>query len=307
MNGKRNLLSDALLAIAVVIPSYAAAQDYYPLEQGNTWCYRVVANPLRFPSDTSIVQTSVVGDTLLPSGHVYTRLSSLDALGARYVRSDSAYVYYYPDRWGNEGPMYNLQAMPPHLDTVLWNGFFDAWLSWADTITVFGRRCAARSYTFGGLVRYDATLVEGFGIVHATDYADGEYPFQYAWDLQGCIIRDTSYGIIVSVPQDEILPTGFALSQNYPNPFNPSTTIDYELPRTSHVTLIVYDMLGRQVVTLVNGVEEPGHKSVEWNAANFASGVYFCTLQARPIDGWPRFTGQAVEDFTQTKPLMLIK
>jgi hypothetical protein len=72
----------------------------------------------------------------------------------------------------------------------------------------------------------------------------------------------------------------FHLDQNYPNPFNPSTTVTYELPRTSHVTLTVYDLLGREVTPLVNGVEEPGTHTVQWNASGQASGVYLCRLDA---------------------------
>jgi hypothetical protein len=81
--------------------------------------------------------------------------------------------------------------------------------------------------------------------------------------------------------------------QNYPNPFNPSTTIKYDLPQASHVTLTVYDLLGREVATLVNNVEEPGHKSVEWNAAAVASGVYFYQLKAG--------------EFVRTKKLLLFR
>jgi ligand-binding sensor domain-containing protein len=78
------------------------------------------------------------------------------------------------------------------------------------------------------------------------------------------------------------LPTRFCLQQNYPNPFNPITTINYQLPvGNSQLTILnVYDVLGRNVATLVNEVKQPGYYSVQWNAANQPSGVYLCRLQS---------------------------
>ena len=74
------------------------------------------------------------------------------------------------------------------------------------------------------------------------------------------------------------LPYSFNLSNNYPNPFNPSTTINYELAKMGHVTLKVYDILGRNVETLVNGVQGPGDYSVKFDGSRFASGVYFVRM-----------------------------
>ena len=77
------------------------------------------------------------------------------------------------------------------------------------------------------------------------------------------------------------LPADFGLSQNYPNPFNPSTQIEYQLPVDARVSLIVYDMLGRQAAVLVNGqIMQAGYHSVTFNAANLASGMYIYRLQA---------------------------
>jgi polyhydroxybutyrate depolymerase len=83
-----------------------------------------------------------------------------------------------------------------------------------------------------------------------------------------------------AVTEMKTRPTMFFLSQNYPNPFNPSTTIRYELPQTSHVTLSVFDMLGRQVAMLVNEKKEAGVQEIRFDGSNLASGVYFYRLQA---------------------------
>jgi hypothetical protein len=89
------------------------------------------------------------------------------------------------------------------------------------------------------------------------------------------------------------LPKAFALTQNYPNPFNPSTTIKYDLPIESRVSLKVFDILGREVATLVNEDQKAGYKSTVWNGAGLASGIYYYRLQAG--------------DFTATRKLLLLK
>jgi flagellar hook assembly protein FlgD len=76
------------------------------------------------------------------------------------------------------------------------------------------------------------------------------------------------------------IPKTFGLSQNYPNPFNPVTTIKYQLPTAVKVTIKIYDLLGREVQTLVNGVQEAGYYNIDWKALNFASGIYFYKIEA---------------------------
>jgi hypothetical protein len=76
------------------------------------------------------------------------------------------------------------------------------------------------------------------------------------------------------------IPREYSLEQNYPNPFNPSTTIRFSLPKSGYVTLKVYDILGREVETLVEGVRTAGFYSVEWTPKNLASGVYLYRIQA---------------------------
>jgi aminopeptidase N len=76
------------------------------------------------------------------------------------------------------------------------------------------------------------------------------------------------------------LPEEFRLLQNYPNPFNAATTINYELPRASHVCLEVYNLLGQRMKTLVDRREEAGYHSVNWSGSEVSSGIYFVRLQA---------------------------
>ena len=94
-------------------------------------------------------------------------------------------------------------------------------------------------------------------------------------------------------------PSTFALDQNFPNPFNPSTTIYYQLPKDSRVNLKVFDLLGREVLTLVNEDRPAGYHDAKWNAADVASGVYFYRMEAKPLDG-----GQG---FQQVKEMMVVK
>ncbi|MBM2841695.1 MAG: hypothetical protein HW412_2223, partial [Bacteroidetes bacterium] len=84
----------------------------------------------------------------------------------------------------------------------------------------------------------------------------------------------------VSVKEGTETPKEFTLLQNYPNPFNPSTKISFQLPAVSFVTLRVFDLLGREVGTLVNKEMEAGSHSVTWDAADVSAGVYFYKLQA---------------------------
>jgi hypothetical protein len=89
------------------------------------------------------------------------------------------------------------------------------------------------------------------------------------------------------------IPQKFALYQNYPNPFNPSTTISYDLPQRARVKLSIYNILGQEVATLVDGEQEPGRYSVKFDATDLPSGIYFYTLQT-PY-------------FTKTNKMVLVK
>ena len=115
-------------------------------------------------------------------------------------------------------------------------------------------------------------------------------------DFKG-VYRTLNSTVDISENENRI-PVKYALEQNYPNPFNPSTRIKYSIPdgvksQMSNVKLVVYDILGREIETLINEQKEPGAYELTWNAANLPSGVYFYQLKAG--------------DYIETKKMLLLK
>ncbi|MEE9166307.1 MAG: PQQ-dependent sugar dehydrogenase [Candidatus Neomarinimicrobiota bacterium] len=128
------------------------------------------------------------------------------------------------------------------------------------------------------------TVVASDGIVKREG---GNGPFTLTIDGSG-----------VSVERTDLIPGVFALHQNHPNPFNPVTTLQYDLPERSEVVLTIYDILGRVVRTLVQGMEQPGYKSVTWDGTDDrgemgSGGVYLYQIR--------------IGDFTQTRKMALLR
>jgi subtilisin-like proprotein convertase family protein len=93
--------------------------------------------------------------------------------------------------------------------------------------------------------------------------------------------------------ESEFLPDKFVLYQNYPNPFNPVTVIKYSVPRDAHVSLVIYDLLGREITSLVNQLQKAGTYAIRWDASSYANGVYFYRLSS--------------EEYSETKKMILMK
>jgi choice-of-anchor B domain-containing protein len=107
-------------------------------------------------------------------------------------------------------------------------------------------------------------------------------------------------GTTTGIEPEPDIPSAFVLSQNYPNPFNPETSIEYFLPSGGEVRLDVYDVLGRVVASLVNGVQAEGKHRVLFSATNLPSGVYAYRVKFNPVAG-----GGAV--YTETKRMVLVR
>jgi len=130
---------------------------------------------------------------------------------------------------------------------------------------------------------------------YLNDSAGNEYLFFEPWNnitfIRKLIVTD------IESKQSKIS-KHYTLSQNYPNPFNPSTTIKYQIPanvksETANVKLIIFDVLGRQVASLLDENQKPGNYEVTWDAFGFSSGVYFYKFKAG--------------NFVETKKMMLLK
>jgi photosystem II stability/assembly factor-like uncharacterized protein len=116
----------------------------------------------------------------------------------------------------------------------------------------------------------------------------------YAVGYGGLVLKTTNGGVITGFNKNTTdIPNKFKLYQNYPNPFNPVTAIRFELPRTSAVKLVVYDLLGRETEVLVNGTLKAGSFSLNWDASNFTSGVYLYRITAG--------------NFAETRKMVLVK
>ncbi len=166
-------------------------------------------------------------------------------------------------RNGKAVPSSVTASLKVHDSTTIVLGLNDTYYSKKDTATV--------SYNSGTIESADGGLLQPFGSLEV-----------YNWST-----------VVSAIGEQNFAPSTTRLNQNYPNPFNPSTEIRYQLSAVSDVTLKVYDVLGREVATLVNEVEKPGRYDVRFDGSRLGSGVYFCKLTAG--------------SFMDTRKLVLIK
>ena len=117
---------------------------------------------------------------------------------------------------------------------------------------------------------FNNTLTQKFTIPFRTQ------PFSVTLDPDNWVLKKI-------IPWDDGFPNDYVLEQNYPNPFNSSTTITYLLPKRENVTLTIYDVLGREVTTLVDARQDAGTYEVQWTSEHVSSGVYFYRLIAGDV------------------------
>lgn len=150
-----------------------------------------------------------------------------------------------------------------------------SWASWHST------SYTSKLFTYhDGLAGDVKTYFKNIGLYSYTSFPNTK---TINLKLTACVIDGIIFGdstaVGVKKNDSETIPIKFSLSQNYPNPFNPTTTIEYSVPSVEFVSLKIYDVLGREVATLINQSHKPGIYKTDWNATNFASGIYYYSLR----------------------------
>ena len=122
---------------------------------------------------------------------------------------------------------------------------------------------------------------------NSTEYVDtnveqGAYTYRvkaYKDSMESLYSNEASL-TLVGIQEEEQLPTHYSISQNYPNPFNPTTKINFALPKTALIKIIIYDLLGREIRTLINKKLEAGYHEINFDAYNLPGGIYFYRIQS---------------------------
>ncbi len=154
----------------------------------------------------------------------------------------------------------------------------DKWLSLSSGIIKGGAGPADVSFTISG---GPFSIPAGGKLPVAFTLAAGENLNELRTAIK--LSREKYQSLISSINERDDVPREFKLYQNYPNPFNPKTTISYDVAVESKAVLKVYDIIGREIATLVDEIKSPGYYKVEFNGTNLSSGIYFYTMQSGKI------------------------
>jgi hypothetical protein len=287
------------LAGALILPHVTFSQkNYFPLAPGNYWDY-------------GSVHREVVGDTALPDGRKYAFVRESHYGQVTVVRQVGDTVF---SGLGDQQVLYDFSRKS---GDTLWKttNQTNILLSRGDTL-FWGRLVRwwsfRRLFAHGGY-EFDV-IIDSLGLAEYGENSDVGWSSQ---SLRGAFIDGKRLGVIEAVQVEGNVPdpSGFMLHQNYPNPFNPTTRISYTIGRVvapsaskgragtdgaaragsglqavsrenidattpHHIQLTLYDLLGREVAVLVDGVESPGWHEVVFDGKNLPSGTYFYFLRS---------------------------
>ena len=270
----------------------------FPMHVGDSWTYHVI-DSIKNINDTVIVKINNV--MYLPNGTIrflwlYKFSDKIDSL---YLERTIDTLNFSPISIDG---FYNgiSKLVLPLKDGNTWGGIGDETgsINSIDTVTVPGGtfdnafRVVQSGFCCNDYNRIQFWIQPGVGIVKEINSilitVEPNSRRLEKWELLSYSVNN-----VTGMKVNKTNPIGFSLNQNYPNPFNPSTTINYQLPVNGYVTLQLFDVLGNKVKTLVNKNQIKGRHSVNLNADNLSSGIYFYQLR--------------VDKFSITKKLIIMK
>jgi len=264
----------------ICLPIFGQVDEYFPLHLGDTWVYWYSEYIYSFKwtyqvvevdslEDNSVVYTVYKNKNPFQFYKIYNDSKSI--LYANYFGLDSSFSIYLKfavkenEAWKRFSSSCWIRLKEKNVDT-LWSIF-----PWAYSDSTFKYEMAGDSImTF---VFNETYYIKGLGL-YLEKLEGGS-----RMDLAGCTINGVAYGVMTDV-EDEPTPSSYELTiQNYPNPFNNQTFIQYTIPKNEFIKLTMYDILGREIETLVNEVQTQGKHSIPWQAKGLSSGVYFAVLK----------------------------
>ncbi len=273
-----------LITDSVTFPALTVAQSYGRIPDGGSW--QTLDTITRGISNNTTVSNDAV------MNEIYSRGTTADPDWIELYNSSASAIdisgYKIYDSGGQSGtkPKKELptgSVIPPNgflvivTDDTSASGFglsSSGETVWLENIT----GSIADSVTFPALT---------------VDQSYGRVPDGGVWQIMDTITRGASNSSPTGITEEPLSITEFKLDQNYPNPFNPTTTISFQLPIASQVTLKIYDLLGKEVVTLVDEMKNAGSYRFNFDASQLASGMYFYRLDTK--------------NFSQVRKMILLK
>ncbi|MGE5806314.1 MAG: T9SS type A sorting domain-containing protein [Ignavibacteria bacterium] len=283
-----------LLAFLFPLNTSVGQNTAKSLEIGNKWVYFIFDN---HSSNYYLIQEVIKDTNIDQQSYAVIKSISDSSINFEYQRADSLKIYrYIPSGFPPE-------EYPAREDTLV-----DFSLDVGDSINGYVVRNIYTDNFYGlhisgfylylnkkGLFQDEIYYARGIGII-SDIYLERATITLITSELKAVLIEGVIWGAshLVNVEKEEHLsPSEFIIDQNYPNPFNPVTTIKYSIPNRSKVTIKVFDLLGREIATLVDEEKSAGNYKVEFNGVGLPSGIYFYRMET--------------EKFSETKKLILLK
>jgi hypothetical protein len=265
LNGSINLFTSLTLSW-----NASTGADIYHLQVATDSNFATIIR-----NDSTLLSTSSPVGPLANAATYYWRVRAKNFAGA------SAYFLVWDFRTIPTLPSQLLLIFPAHAAVINADSVILVWGRGQPEVDRYWLQIASDSL-FTNNVLTDSTLIDTSYVArqlvnNQTNWWRVKAHNVAGWGSFGSAYKFTA--IITEVGTPENLPDHFALHQNYPNPFNPSTSIIYDVPTTSHIRLTIFDLLGREIVVLVDGIQQPGRLEVVFTATNLASGIYLYRIE----------------------------